>query len=175
MPDELERSVADAACAGCGIAGSRREFVREIGVAIAAIVAVLGIPARAEGLVVQLATLPRTAGSKASYPLPNADGVSIDRDREVILVRWQGAVYAFRLACPHQKTMLKWKPDDRRFQCPKHKSRYQPDGTFISGRATRGMDRYAIARRGSEIDVELSVVFRQDEDKAAWSAAVVKV
>ena len=175
MPHELERSDADAACAGCGIADSRREFVRRVAVAIAGIVAVLGIPDRADGLVVRRAALPRTAGSKASYPLPNVDGVSIDRDREVILVRWQGAVYAFRLACPHQKTVLKWKPDDRRFQCPKHKSRYQPDGTFISGRATRGMDRYAIARRGSEIDVELSAVFRQDEDKAGWNAAIVKV
>ena len=58
-------------------------------------------------------------------------------------MRFQGVVYAFNLSCPHQNTALKWQPDDQRFQCPKHKSRYQPDGTFISGRATRGMDRLA--------------------------------
>jgi Rieske Fe-S protein len=165
----------DACCTGCTLDGSRRQFLRDTTVAIAAIVAALGIPDRADALAVRLATAARTRGSKASYPVPAGDGASIDRDREVILVRWQGAVYAFRLACPHQKTMLKWKEDDHIFQCPKHKSKYEPDGTFISGRATRGMDRYGVARRGREIDIDLSTVFREDEDKAGWNAAVVKV
>jgi nitrite reductase/ring-hydroxylating ferredoxin subunit len=109
------------------------------------------------------------------YPLPEADGVMIDKEREVILTRYQGAVYAFKLACPHQKTMLKWKDKDGRFQCPKHKSRYQPDGTFISGRATRGMDRYAVRRQGAQIVVDLRKVFLEDKDKAGWSAAAVRL
>jgi Rieske Fe-S protein len=93
----------------------------------------------------------------------------------VILVRWEGALYAFKLSCPHQRTALKWKDNDRRFQCPKHRSRYQPDGTFISGRATRGMDRYAIARDGEGIRVDLTRVYEQDKDASGWNAAMVKV
>ena len=171
-----ERQTAEnVSCTGCTVGDSRRRFLRDTATAIAAIVAALGIPERADALAVRLATATFVSGSKASYPVPAKDGATIDRDREVILVRWEGAVYAFRLSCPHQKTMLKWKEDDRRFQCPKHKSRYEPDGTFISGRATRGMDRYRITRRGKEIDIDLSAVFREDEQKAEWSAARVKV
>lgn len=163
------------ACAGCVLQGSRRAFLRETAAAIAAVVATLGLPARAEALAMRVVAASRRSGSALAYPLPAADGVTIDKEREVILVRWEGAVYAFRLSCPHQKTALKWKDKDGRFQCPKHKSKYQPDGTFISGRATRGMDRYAVVRRGGEIVVDLSKVYLDDKDKAGWSAAVVKV
>lgn len=162
-------------CAGCSLHDSRREFLREAALTVAAIVAALGIPARADALVMRLASASRVNGSMASYPLPATDGVAIDKEREVIVVRWQGTVYAFRLSCPHQKTAVKWKERDGRFQCPKHKSRYQPDGTFISGRATRGMDRYAITRRGDEILVDISTVYLEDKDKAGWDSARVKV
>jgi len=60
-----------------------------------------------------------------------------------------------------------------RFQCPKHKSKYEPDGTFISGRATRNMDRYAIKRAGMEVEVALEVLYRNDKQPAEWTAAVV--
>ena len=63
--------------------------------------------------------------------MPAADGVTIDRDAQVILVRFQQKVYAFNLACPHENTALRWRERDVRFQCPRHESQYQPDGTFI--------------------------------------------
>ena len=173
--DNLEPSVLDESCAGCALRESRREFLRDAGAAVAAILAALGAPASAHALAVRAATAARVAGSRASYPLPAADGVTIDKEREVILVRWERSVYAFRLSCPHQRTALKWKENDRRFQCPKHKSRYQPDGTFVSGRATRGMDRYAVRRAGNEIVVDLDTVYLEDKDKAGWSAAVVRL
>jgi Rieske Fe-S protein len=142
---------------------------------LTAVAAVLGIPRGAQVLVARLGSASGAHGAAASYPVPSADGVVIDKPREVILVRWQGAVYAFRLSCPHQKTALKWRDKDGRFQCPKHKSRYQPDGTFISGRATRGMDRYAIARAGDSVRVDLDRFYQQDKDAAGWNAAMVKV
>jgi nitrite reductase/ring-hydroxylating ferredoxin subunit len=110
-----------------------------------------------------------------TYPIPAADGARIDRDAEVILVRWRGAVYAFALACPHQNTVLRWQPAESRFQCPKHKSKYRPDGSFIEGRATRGMDRYAIRREGGTVVVDLRTLHEQDEDAAGWAAAVVRL
>ena len=133
------------------------------------------MPAHAHALATQFSAAARTSGTTASYPIPEADGVTIDKERELILVRWQATVYAFRLSCPHQKAALKWKEKDGRFQCPKHKSRYEPDGKFISGRATRSMDRYAIARRGNEIVVDTAIVYLEDKDATLWAGAGVKI
>jgi Rieske Fe-S protein len=161
-------------CDGCALDATRRDFLREAIAAVAVVAGGLGlVPTHA--LAFQLASATRMSGSEATYPLPPADGVTIDKEREVILVRWQGMLYAFRLACPHQRTALKWKAKDERFQCPKHKSKYQPDGTFISGRATRGMDRHAVRRNGNEVVVDLSKVYLQDKDGGGWTAAVVKL
>lgn len=159
------------ACAGCAVVEGRREFVRNAASAVAAVVAALGMPRAAAAM--HFVTALSSAGGEIAYAIPAADGVMIDKPNEVILVRHQSAVYAFALSCPHQRTALKFKEKDNRFECPKHKSRYQPDGTFISGRATRGMDRYAIVRKGSEVLVSTGVAYREDKDKAAWIAARV--
>jgi nitrite reductase/ring-hydroxylating ferredoxin subunit len=161
-------------CDRCIPESTRREFLRDAVAAVAVVAGGLGlVPSRA--LAMRLASASRVSGSEATYPLPPADGVTIDKEREVILVRWEGMIYAFRLACPHQRTMLKWKGKDARFQCPKHKSKYQPDGTFISGKATRGMDRYGVRRTGNEIVVDLDKVYLEDKNSAGWTAAVVKL
>ena len=98
-----------------------------------------------------------------------------DLKEQVIVVRSQGHVYAFNLSGPHENTALKWLPRDNRFQCPKHHSQYQPTGEFITGRATRGMDRLGLKRDGSNITVDLDVLYKQDEDPAGWNAAMVKL
>jgi Rieske Fe-S protein len=93
----------------------------------------------------------------------------------VILVRWQGDVYAFNLACPHENTALKWRQDDGRFQCPWHNSKYTPEGVFMKGRATRNMDRFAISRDGAGVVVDSNKLWRSDENTAEWNGAFVKV
>ncbi len=115
----------------------------------------------------------RRGGQGVRYPVPAADGVQIDKDNQVILVRWQNTAYAFNLSCPHQNTALRWDDADHRFQCPKHHSKYRPDGEFIEGRATRGMDRLAMQRDGNDLVVDVNKMFKEDEEKAAWSAACV--
>jgi Rieske Fe-S protein len=115
------------------------------------------------------------ANDNPTYPIPAADGVQIDRDNQVILVRWQGAIYAFNLSCPHQNTALRWNAGDSQFQCPKHHSKYQPDGTFVSGRATRGMDRFTITRSGDNVVVDVDAMHKEDKDPAGWAAAMLKV
>lgn len=112
-------------------------------------------------------------GQGVRYPIPAADGAQIDKDNQVILVRWQNTAYAFNLSCPHQNTALRWDDADHRFQCPKHHSKYRPDGEFIEGRATRGMDRLAIQRQGNDLLVDVDKMFKEDEEKAAWAAACV--
>src|SRR3954471_7007840 len=114
-------------------------------------------------------------GDERKYPIPAADGVNIDRENQVILARFQGAMYAFNLSCPHENAALRWREEDGRFQCPRHQSKYKPDGTFISGRATRNMDRLGIRREGDQVTVDLSRMFKSDADAAGWAAAVVKL
>jgi Rieske Fe-S protein len=162
-------------CAGCTLDSDRRAFLRTSAAAVAA--ALLGLGARrAEALApLEFTTARGARGQTRLYGIPVKDGAVIDRDNEVILTRWQGAVYAFALSCPHQNTALKWLEADGRFQCPKHKSKYRPDGSFIEGRATRGMDRYAIRKDGAGVAVDLDVLHEEDKDAEGWAAAVVKI
>ncbi len=114
-----------------------------------------------------------TSGADRVYPVPAVDGVSIDRVEQVILVRSQNRAFAFALSCPHQNAAVRWVENDHRFQCTKHDSKYQPDGTYTSGRATRNMDRFPIRRDGASLIVSLDRVFQSDVDAAGWAAAVV--
>ena len=116
-----------------------------------------------------------TSGEVRTYPVPAADGVSVDREAQVILVRSQGHAFAFALSCPHQNAAVRWFEKDRRFQCSKHDSKYQPDGVYSSGRATRNMDRFAIRRDGTSLIVDLQRLFQSDIDAAGWASAVATV
>ena len=144
---------------GCGGATGRREFLKEC--AGLAVVILVGRPSRNTGAV--------------EYPVPAGDIALMDRENQLILVRRQNECYAFALSCPHQNTALKWLPADSRFQCPKHKSKYGPDGVFLSGRATRNMDRLPIRRAGDRLLIDADKVYESDKDAAGWAAAVVKL
>ena len=151
---------------------SRRSFLKGAGAVIG--VAVFGFAAGdAEALPVAFGAAAASGGSERRYPIPEKDGVTIDRGGQVIVVRYQQHLYAFNLACPHENTALKWLPKDGRFQCPKHESRYQPTGTFIDGRATRHMDRLGVRLDNNMLVVDLNQFYRSDKDAAGWAAANV--
>jgi nitrite reductase/ring-hydroxylating ferredoxin subunit len=152
---------------------SRRTFLQQ---AIAGAV-VTGAAVFVDGTALPIGRLEALASQadERKYPIPPSDGVSIDRDNQVILVRYQGAVYAFNLSCPHEQAALRWREGDARFQCPRHESKYHPDGVFISGRATRNMDRLGVRRDGDTLIVDVSRMFRSDNDAAAWAAAVIRL
>jgi nitrite reductase/ring-hydroxylating ferredoxin subunit len=160
----------------CGECGDRRRFLREMAAVAAGTLVAMGA-SRRQAVALGLGWVRAVGryGDLAIYDLPAADGVSIDRENQIIIARYQGAVYAFDLSCPHQRSMLKWLGGEGRFQCGKHKSKYQPDGMFISGRATRHMDRHPIKRENGKLVVELDVVFRSDKEPAEWERAAVKV
>jgi Rieske Fe-S protein len=169
----------DDDCLSCPVAGAmeRRDFFREATArALAAIGAVALLPANGAALPLHFITGSGVRAAK-SYPIPAADGVSIDKGESVIIARFRDRAYAFSLACPHQNTALRWEERNKRFQCPKHKSRYQPDGVFIEGRATRGLDRFAVTRdeRSTEMQVNLDALYRQDQHAAQWAAAFVQL
>ena len=163
-------------CDECGLAVDRRRFLQGLGFATLAALSGLGVPRSVAVAMTPVPTRPRSlVGGNPSYPIPATDGVQIDREQEVILVRWQGAVYAFNLSCPHQRTALRWNQGDAQFQCPKHHSKYRPDGTFVSGRATRGMDRFTVTRSGDEVMVDVGAMHKEDKDNAGWVGAVLHV
>lgn len=169
------RGEACAGCGSCGTApgsGSRREFLRQ-GAAALALLAGARLPLAASVRPdIRFGAGSGPSGGVVTYALPTEDGATIDRGHQVILVRWEGAVYAFGLSCPHQRTVLRWDAGDGRFQCPKHHSRYAADGRYLEGRATRSMDRYGLRVEGAQVVVDTSRLFREDEDPAEWQAAV---
>jgi hypothetical protein len=99
----------DHPCTGCGHSEDRREFLREAALLATGILVGLGLtPARAAALAVRYAKGRRESGrSEVTYPIPAADGATIDKDNQVILVRFHGVAYAFALSCPHQNTALR--------------------------------------------------------------------
>lgn len=157
-------------CCGC----DRREFLRE-SLAAAVLIAVGAGSAEAAALPVGFGTAAGASGDERTYPLPAADGATIDRENQVIVARFENKGYAFLLSCPHQNTALRWLADQRRFQCPRHESKYRPDGAFIEGRATRNMDRFALKRAGNTLVVDLARWFQSDTQKAEWAVAFVQL
>jgi len=155
---------------------SRRAFLRDAALAAAATMAALGlVPGAAFAEAVQTVVPRGVAGTEHTYRIPVKDGVTIDADNGILLVRWQGLGYAFSLACPHRGARLQWRAEEQRVFCPKHKARFLPDGVHASGRQSRHLDRYAIRRQGATLVVALDQLYRADVDPAAWAAAVVPV
>jgi Rieske Fe-S protein len=109
------------------------------------------------------------------YAIPASDGVNIDRRAQVILVRHAGKVYAMALSCPHENAAVKWLAKDGRFQCSKHDSQYTPEGTYMTGHATRNLDRFPVRRDQGEVVVTIDRVYRSDQNLAAWTAAAIGV
>lgn len=171
------RDVNDNTCRACPVADGvhRRDFLRDACArALAALGALALLPADGAALPLRFIT---GSGSRMAktYPIPTADGVSIDKKESVIIARYQDRAYCFSLACPHQNTALRWEERNNRFQCPKHRSRYQPDGVFIEGRATRSMDRFAVSReaQSAEMVVNLNAMYRQDHHPKEWASAFI--
>jgi Rieske Fe-S protein len=185
LPDELRIEMsndegvngdgAEASCGGCALV-DRRNFLRDAAAAAAGVLVALGASPRwAAAMPLELVAPVSGGHEDKTYAIPATDGTQIDKSNGVIVTRWQGKVFVFSLACPHQNTAVKWFDKDNRFECPKHHSRYLPDGVYVkdSGRATRGMDRFAVKRDGSNVVANLDKLYQEDEDEAAWKAAFV--
>jgi nitrite reductase/ring-hydroxylating ferredoxin subunit len=155
------------------LGGDRRDFLRAGGCFVMALAAF--------GLPISLSALPitETAGSGSAnekrYPIPAGDAVNIDHSAQVILVRFQNNIYAFSLACPHEHAAIKWVQKEHRFQCTKHDSKYQPNGTYTSGRATRNLDRFVVRKEDTSVVVDLQHWFESDRNASGWAAAFVSV
>jgi Rieske Fe-S protein len=152
-------------------ANGRRSFLRQSGCGLLTL-AMLGLPDGAVALPIS-GVSGTSSDTERRYAIPQADGVSIDRRAQIILVRFANKVYAMALACPHENAAVKWLAKDRRFQCSKHDSRYTPEGTYTSGHTTRNLDRFPVRREEAEIVVTTDRVFRSDQNLSAWTSAIV--
>jgi nitrite reductase/ring-hydroxylating ferredoxin subunit len=160
-------------CDDCPFVDRRAFLANAVRLAAGAFLALGAAPARAAALQVGLTRGTRVHGDQHVFPIPAGDGAAIDKDNQVIVVRYEQKAYVFNLSCPHQNTALRWHPDDQQFQCPKHHSRYRPDGVFISGRATRSMDRFGVRRDGDSIVADFDQFYQQDKNPTEWAAAFV--
>jgi Rieske Fe-S protein len=89
-----------------------------------------------------------------------------------MLARYQGMVMALSMTCPLSRRRCGGAAEQR-FRCSKHDSKYQPNGTYTSGRATRNLDRFPIRRDGDAVVVNVTQVFKSDQDAAGWNNAAV--
>jgi Rieske Fe-S protein len=153
----------------------RRGFLRNC-----TVIAAAALAAGASGVAAEQVRAAFVTGSGAGpravmYAVPTEDGVLVDREHSILLTRWQRHLYAFSMICPHQRAAVKWLEADARFQCTKHKSKYSGAGVYLSGRATRGLDRHPIHVANGQVIVDDTVLLKEDEDAAAWQAAVAMV
>lgn len=170
--DIMEQAHHD--CTGCAAGTTRRDLLRNAAIGAAMM---LGLGARrgSASVVPRLLRSTASGGGMLTYPLPDDEGVFIDRQEATIVVRTEGRLYAFYLSCPHQNTALHWIDKHHQFECPKHHSKYKPDGEFISGRATRSMDRFAVSVDKGQLVVDTTTLYRQDENPDEWAAAYAVV
>ena len=164
------------ACHDCpAAAATRRAFLRDMGAAAVAALALAATASPAAALAQSVSELRaiEAVGRRRVYEIPQSDSVAVDQTNDVIIARWQNRVYAFSIKCPHRGSRLEWHGNEQRVFCPKHKARFQPDGSHASGRQSRDLDRYGLTREGSSLIVELDAVLRADRDPATWRAAVV--
>jgi nitrite reductase/ring-hydroxylating ferredoxin subunit len=166
-----------APCDGCALV-DRRHFLRDAGLIAAGVLIALGAaPGSAAATPVEMIAALGGGREDKAYPIPSKDGTQIDKENGVIVTRWQDKVYVFSLACPHQNTAIRWYDNENQFECPKHHSRYLADGEYVkdSGRATRGLDRFAVRKDGNNVVANLDKLYQEDEEEAAWKTAFLAV
>ncbi len=162
--------------AGCPAVLDRRRFVLDAASAIGAALLAGGLVstrafASGVGEVAALAV----GKIERSYALPAVDGVWVDVENRVCLVRTSRQLFAFSLECPHKGRLLEWTPAENRFYCPKHKVRFLTDGSRASGRRTPDLDRFALRLQQDRVIVAVDRVLAADVAPTEWAAAVLRV
>jgi nitrite reductase/ring-hydroxylating ferredoxin subunit len=177
FPEKAAPGGDHASCDGCVLV-DRRHFFRDASLFAAGVLIALGaLPAGAAAAPVELISAVGGGRENKAYAVPAKDGTQIDKDNSTIVTRWQGKVYVFSLACPHQNTAIRWYDKNSQFECPKHHSRYLADGAYVkdSGRATRGLDRFEVRKDGDNVVANLDKLYQEDKDQAAWTTAFIAI
>lgn len=81
-------------------------------------------------------------------------------DRTVAASAWlvkrsSGEIIAFDPRCTHGLCSYAWLPDVGQFSCRCHDGNFAPDGTVISGKPTRDLDRLVVRVTGDAVEVDM--------------------
>jgi cytochrome b6-f complex iron-sulfur subunit len=90
--------------------------------------------------------------------------VTLDKEQKVYIVRAkEGNLYALSAVCTHLGCITNWKPEEGIIACPCHGSKFQKDGTKITGPAPRGLQRFSLVLdEQGQLIVDKSVVVGED-------------
>ncbi len=123
---------------------ARRGFLRLLGKGSVALAFVVQAVAAARAFVPNVLYEPLRR-FKLRKPADYPPGVTFDADRRLFVVRDDDSFHVISAICTHLGCTVQWKPDQKRFDCPCHGSRFEPDGTVIGGPAPRPLACYALA------------------------------
>jgi cytochrome b6-f complex iron-sulfur subunit len=122
----------------------RRAFLRLLGKGSVALAFLVQVVAAARAFVPNVLYEPLRR-FKLRKPGDYPPGITFNPDRRVFVVREDDAFRVISAVCTHLGCTVQWKPDQRRFDCPCHGSRFKDDGTVIGGPAPRALACYAVA------------------------------
>ncbi|MFQ6015307.1 MAG: ubiquinol-cytochrome c reductase iron-sulfur subunit [Anaerolineae bacterium] len=125
---------------------NRREFLNY------AWLASLGIFLAEVGGVTYLFSMPRfregefggefRVGQVKAYK--EGEAPNLFREGKFYVVRLESGVLALYQVCTHLGCLVPWQEITGRFECPCHGSKFEKDGTYISGPAPRSLDRFVV-------------------------------
>ena len=72
-----------------------------------------------------------------------------------LVKRNSGEIIAFDPRCTHGLCSYAWLPDVGQFSCHCHDGKFAPDGSVISGKPTRALDRLVVRVTGDVIEVDV--------------------
>ena len=81
---------------------------------------------------------------KLRKPGDYPQGVTFDPDHRLFVVRQDDDFHVISAVCTHLGCTVQWKSDRKTFDCPCHGSRFQADGTNVSGPAPRPLSWFAV-------------------------------
>jgi Rieske Fe-S protein len=90
-----------------------------------------------------LAACTKKAAPSGIDSLAPGQGAVIELDGEQVAVYKDSSGQVIRLSplCPHQGCTVQWDASSSIWACPCHNSRFEPDGTRISGPAGEGLQK----------------------------------
>jgi Rieske Fe-S protein len=127
----------------------RRGFLRLLTGAVVALVTFPASWARAKKVGLKLATVDKlnSVGGSATVKV---------KGLEILLVRdTEDSVKAINTTCTHKKCPVKYKSDSNDLFCKCHKSKFELDGTVVSGPAPKPLTTYPAAISGDQVVLTL--------------------
>ena len=122
----------------------RRGFLRLVGKGSVALAFLIQLAAAARAFVPNVLYEP-SRRFKLRKPKDYPPGVTFDPDRRLYVVREEDDFHVVSGVCTHLGCTVQWKGEQKRFDCPCHGSRFDPDGVVLGGPAPRPLAWYAVA------------------------------